>query len=74
MLPRAGNPPLNSSGSLAFIEIGQGRAQLVSRKGRKSPSFTDLANAIRDTRTVLDGEIVSIRPISPAVALGFQEV
>ena len=44
--------------------IEKGRAQMFTRNGHPFSSFTDLANdiaaAIRDTRTVLDGEIVCL--------------
>jgi ATP-dependent DNA ligase len=47
---------------LAVIE--QGRAEMVSRNGHPFSSFPDLANdiaaAIPNTQTVLDGEIVCL--------------
>ena len=51
-------------GFRALAVIEHGRAQMVSRNGHRFTSFTDLASdiavAIRDKQTVLDGEIVCL--------------
>jgi bifunctional non-homologous end joining protein LigD len=55
---------LKLDGFRALAVIEPGRAQMVSRNGHPFSSFTDLANdiaaAIRDTQTVLDGEVVCL--------------